>query len=366
MIIRSVTLYYTKMPLVSPFQTSYGLYKERESILIQLHDEEGRSGWGEVVAFSQPWYTEETIVTSSHMLIDYLIPAILHTPLSHPSDVRKLWQIKRNHMAKAGLEGALWDLYAKRTNQSLASALGGSKEEIEVGVVIGLDTLQVMLRHIEQYARDGYKRFKVKIKSDRDYEIISTIRREFPQLPLMVDANSAYTLQDIDKLKRLDEFGLLMIEQPLGAHDFLDHAELQQQIQTPICLDESIHTLEDARVAIQLGSCRIINVKAGRVGGLTEAIHIHHYCMQHNIPIWCGGMIETGISRAQNVALSTLPNFTIPGDISASSRHWEQDIITPQVTVRNGKVTVPKIPGIGYHINYKRLEQITMHTCCFT
>lgn len=364
--IQRVTLYYTNMNLVTPFQTSYGLYKERESILIQLHDEDGRSGWGEVVAFSQPWYTEETIQTASHMLTDYLIPAILRTPLAHPGDVQKLWHVKRNHMAKAGIEGALWDLYAQETNQSLKGALGGLKEEIEVGVVVGLNSLPMMLRHIEQYARDGYKRFKVKIKPDKDYEIVSGIRKEFPELPLMVDANSAYTLKDVDKLKRLDEFDLMMIEQPLDDHDFLDHATLQQQITTPICLDESIHTLEDARVAIRLGSCRIINIKAGRVGGLTEAIRIHNFCMEQQIPVWCGGMIETGISRAQNIALSTLPNFSIPGDISASVRFWEEDIIRPEVTVKNGKVTVSTLNGLGYEINQKRLDTITMHTRSFT
>ena len=240
-------------------------------------------------------------------------------------------------MAKAGIEGAVWDLYAKRQKKSLATLLGGTKAEIEVGVVIGLNTIPVMLKQIEKYAEEGYERFKVKIKPEHDYELLKEIRKEFPHIPLMADANSAYTLADTESLKRLDEFQLMMIEQPLADYDFLDHAQLQKKIETPICLDESIHSLEDARVAITLGSCQIVNIKPGRVGGLTESIQIHNYCMEHNIPVWCGGMVEMGISRAQNVALASLPNFTIPGDISASSRHWEKDIISPAVMLEGGK-----------------------------
>ena len=244
-------------------------------------------------------------------------------------------------MAKAGIEGAVWDLYAKCQKKSLATVLGGTKSEIEVGVVIGINTIPVMLKQIEKYAEEGYERFKVKIKPEHDYELLKEIRKEFPHIPLMADANSAYTLGDTE-LKRLDEFQLMMIEQPLADYDFLDHVELQKKIETPICLDESIHSLEDARVAITLGSCQIVNIKPGRVGGLTESVQIHNYCMEHNIPVWCGGMVEMGISRAQNVALASLPNFTIPGDISAS-RHWEQDIISPEVTLRAEKLWCRKV-----------------------
>ncbi|MGG2063817.1 o-succinylbenzoate synthase [Bacillus sp. S14(2024)] len=358
--ITKAILYVTEMPLVIPFAASYGTYEKRESIVIELIDEEGRNGWGEVVAFSEPWYTEETVITAFHMLQDFLLPVLFEHDISHPSDITSLFQhIKRNNMAKAGIEGALWDLYAKRENQSLAALLGGIKREIEVGVVIGLDTIPNMLKRIEAYAEEGYKRFKVKIKPDNDYAMLHEIRRAFPAIPLMVDANSAYTLDDMKQLQRLDEFDLMMIEQPLADNDFLDHARLQKQMETPICLDESIHCLEDARVAITLGSCRIINIKPGRVGGLTESICIHDYCQQHSVPVWCGGMVEMGISRAQNIALASLPNFTIPGDISASNRHWEQDIISPEVTLQNGKITIPAQAGFGYSINRARLEEIT-------
>ncbi|EOV9529039.1 o-succinylbenzoate synthase [Bacillus cytotoxicus] len=358
--INKATLYVTEMPLVIPFAASYGTYERRESIVIELEDTDGYIGFGEVVAFSEPWYTEETITTALHMLRDFLLPDLLKLEIMHPNEIPSLFQhIKRNHMAKAGIEGAVWDLYAKRHNQSLATLLGGTQPEIEVGVVVGLDTVPNMLKRIEMYAEEGYQRFKVKIKPELDYELLKEIRRVFPKIPLMADANSAYTLADIERLKRLDEFQLMMIEQPLADNDFLDHAKLQKQMETPICLDESIHSLEDARVAITLGSCRIMNIKPGRVGGLTESIQIHDYCRKHNIPVWCGGMVEMGISRAQNIALASLPNFTIPGDISASNRHWEKDIILPEVTLQNGKVIVPKATGLGYAVNRERLEEIT-------
>lgn len=358
--IKKATLYVTEMPLVIPFAASYGTYEKRESIVIELEDTDGYIGFGEVVAFSEPWYTEETVTTALHMLQDFLLPDLLKAEVTHPNEIPDLFQhIKRNRMVKAGIEGAVWDLYAKRQNKSLATLLGGTQREIEVGVVIGLDTISNMLKRIEMYAEEGYKRFKVKIKPERDYELLKEIRKAFPKIPLMADANSAYTLADTERLKRLDEFQLMMIEQPLADNDFLDHAKLQKQIETPICLDESIHSLEDARVAITLGSCRIINIKPGRVGGLTESIQIHDYCRDHGIPVWCGGMVEMGISRAQNIALASLPNFTIPGDISASSRHWERDIISPEVTLQEGKVLVPNGTGFGYDVNRERLEEIT-------
>ncbi|WIY60818.1 o-succinylbenzoate synthase [Bacillus arachidis] len=357
---KKVTLYITEMPLVVPFAASYGTYKKRESIVIELEDADGYIGFGEVVAFSEPWYTEETVITALHMLQDFLLPDLLKVEITHPNEIPGLFQhMKRNHMAKAGIEGAVWDLYARRQNKSLATLLGGTQPKIEVGVVVGIDTIPNMLKRIEMYAEEGYERFKVKIKPKLDYELLKEIRRAFPKIPLMADANSAYTLADAEQLKRLDEFQLMMIEQPLADNDFLDHAKLQQQIETPICLDESIHSLEDTRVAITLGSCRIVNIKPGRVGGLTESIQIHDYCQERGIPVWCGGMVEMGISRAQNIALASLPNFTIPGDISASSRHWKRDIILPEVILQDGKVFVPNEPGFGYEVNRERLEEIT-------
>ncbi|MCP8967583.1 o-succinylbenzoate synthase [Ectobacillus ponti] len=358
--VQQAMLYVTEMDLVVPFAASYGVYRKRESIVVELRDEDGRSGWGEVVAFSEPWYTEETVRTALHMLQDFLIPVLLQADISHPAEVPGLFShVKRNHMAKAGLEGAVWDLYAQWQEQSLAQSLGAARREIEVGVVIGLDEPMKMAAAIERYAADGYRRFKVKIKPENDYALLQTIRRAFPDLPLMADANSAYTLRDMKQLQRLDDFQLMMIEQPLADNDFLDHAVLQQAIRTPVCLDESIHTLEDARIALQLGSCRIINIKAGRVGGLTEAVRIHDYCREHGVPVWCGGMVEMGISRVQNVALAALPNFSIPGDISASSRHWQRDIIVPEVTLQNGKVRVPAGAGLGHAVDREQLKKIT-------
>ena len=234
-------------------------------------------------------------------------------------------------MAKSALEGAIWDLYAKEQNITLAQALGGKLTDIEVGISIGIqENISDLLSLISQYVQDGYKRIKLKIKPGWDVEIIRQVRQQFPDIPLMADANSAYTLQDINSLKELDNFNLMMIEQPLAHDDIIDHAQLQKHLNTPICLDESIHSEEDARKAIQLGSCRIINIKIGRVGGLTEARKIHNLCLSYNIPVWCGGMLESGIGRAHNIALTALPNFSLPGDTAASSRYWDQDIILPE------------------------------------
>ena len=265
-------------------------------------------------------------------------------------------------MAKAALEGAVWDLYAKRTHQTLASALGGDKKEIEVGISIGIQkSVEKLLSLIDGYVKEGYKRIKVKIKPGWDVDVIRAIRERFPDVPLMADANSAYSLEDAALLKQLDEFNLTMIEQPLASDDIIDHATLQKQLKTPICLDESIHSLEDARKAVELGSCGIINIKIGRVGGLTESKKIHDYCESKGIPVWCGGMLESGIGRAHNVAITTLSNFIMPGDTAGSERYWERDIIDPEVIVENGYITVPDEPGIGYEPNLERIEKFTVN-----
>ncbi|MFS1517503.1 o-succinylbenzoate synthase [Bacillus sp. SCS-151] len=359
--IHTITLHVTKMKLLSPFVSSLETVQNRESVLIEIKDREGFIGWGEVVAFSSPWYTEETIKTSLHMLEDFLIPKLFAESITHPSEVfGVLANVKRNRMAKAGLETAVWDLFAKRQNVSLASLLGGKKMSVDAGVVVGLDSTKNMLKTIERRLLEGYRRIKIKIAPDEDVEIIKEIKKEFPKIPLMVDANSAYNLADIDRLKALDEYELMMIEQPLASDDIIDHAKAQRVLKTPICLDESITSYDDARKAIELGSCQIMNVKIGRVGGLYEAIRIHDICKSNNIPVWCGGMLETGISRAHNIALASLENFSIPGDISASSRYWERDVIIPEVTVNRGQVDVPNNPGIGFDINYKFLEEITI------
>lgn len=356
--IKSVTLYHITQTLKSPFISSIGHVTDRDSILVEMTDVDGVSGWGEVVAFSTPWYTEETISTSFHLLKDILIPLVKTESIIHPDQLQSIFKhVKRNFMAKASLEGAVWDLFAKKQNQSLAHALGGEKTEIESGVVVGISSIPKMTEQISQYVEEGYKRFKVKISPHQDIELIEGIRRKFPNLPLMADANSSYSLKDIDRLKALDQFELMMIEQPLAADDIVDHAKLQQKLATPICLDESIVTSEDARKAIELGSCRVMNIKPGRVGGLTESKKIHDLCKNHHIPVWCGGMLETGISRAHNIALASLSNFTIPGDISSSSRYWDEDLVFPEIKTVNGKITVPSGNGIGFEVRRDVIEK---------
>lgn len=366
MLIQQIELFLIEQELKIPFKTSYGFYETRESIIVKITEQNGLTGFGEVVAFSEPWYTAETIKTSIHIMKDFLIPIILNQQFTHPRDVAKALSTFNGHpMAKAGLEGAFWDLYCKINSVSLSKALGGNKVEIPVGVVISINNPDKMLQQIEQYEKDGYKRFKVKVSKENDYEIISKIRDRFPSIPLMIDANSDYSLENLNQLKRLDKFQLLMIEQPFGERDFLEHAILQRELSTPICLDESIYTLEDVKIAHALKSCKIITVKPGRVSGLSASLEIHNYCVENDIPIWVGGMIETGISRIQNVALASLPGFTIPGDISASTRHWEKDIIIPEVKLENGKVKVPKEVGIGVQIDEERIRKLTKRTFNF-
>ncbi|MBD8068553.1 o-succinylbenzoate synthase [Bacillus sp. PS06] len=357
--IKKITLYLVEQTLKTPFVTSLERVETRESILVHLLDEEGYEGWGEVVAFSSPWYTEETVKTCWHMIEDFLAPLVLSNQITHPSECTLLFNgIKRNQMAKAGLETALWDLYSKRQDKSLSTLIGGTRNVIPSGVVVGIDDPNQMLATIEKHVLDGYQRVKIKIKPGKDIAIIRRIRERFPNLPLMVDANSSYSLDQIDDLKALDPYHLLMIEQPLASDDIIDHAKVQRELHTPICLDESIVTYEDARRAIEMGSCKVINIKVGRVGGLTEAIRIHNLCQEHGVPVWCGGMLEMGISRAVNIALASLANFTIPGDISASSRYWEEDITIPEVCVEEGYISVPTAPGIGFSINLNRISEV--------
>lgn len=361
--IRAITLHHIELQLKTPFTASYGSHTDRETILIEVEDDSGAIGWGECVALDTPYYTEETVQTAWHILEQFLIPRLLGQSIEHPDQVYDhISLVKRHQMAKAGLESAIWDLYGQMTGTALSQLLGGHKREVESGVAIGLQSsTKEMLQQIESFLAAGYQRFKVKIKPGMDIALIRTIREAYPDLPLMADANSAYTLQDIEHLQRFDEFGLLMIEQPLGADDYVDHAQLQQRLNTPICLDESLSSYDDVRRAIQLGSCRVVNIKPGRVGGLREGKRIHDLCAAHDIPVWCGGMLESGVGRAHNIALATLANFTIPGDISASSRYWHRDVIYPEVIVENGKIRVPTGPGIGYEIDRPFVESITRH-----
>ncbi|MFE6167957.1 o-succinylbenzoate synthase [Viridibacillus arvi] len=356
--IQEVCLHQLVMKLKEPFTTSFGTFQEREFFVVEMVDENGLSGFGESVAFASPWYSEETVKTNEHMMTDILIPLLLKGPIAHPNEVsERFGSIRRNNMAKSALEGAVWDLFAKRSSQTLANALGGEKKQIEVGISIGIQSsVKELLEIISNHVDEGYKRIKIKIKPGWDYDVLKEVRQHFPNLDMMADANSAYTLKDIELLKRLDELDLMMIEQPLAHDDIIDHAKLQAQLSTPICLDESIHSLEDARKAIELGSCKIINIKIGRVGGLTESLKIHNYCLEKGIPVWCGGMLESGIGRAHNIALTSLSQFVLPGDTASSDRYWEKDIIEPEVIVKNGMITIPDSPGIGYEINREVLE----------
>lgn len=350
-----------QMRLKNPFATSFGTFQDKQFWLIELIDEEGISGWGESVAFAVPWYTEETVKTNEHIMEDILLP-LMEGSIDHPNEVKERFsRIRRNNMAKAALEGAVWDLYAKKTNVPLASAIGGEKNQIDVGVSIGIQkSVDALLEVIQLRIDEGYKRIKIKIKPGWDIDVIHQVRRHFPDIPLMADANSAYTLNDLDHLKQLDDFGLLMIEQPLSHDDIVDHAKLQKVLDTPVCLDESISSTEDARKAIELGSCRTINIKIGRVGGLAESKAIHDVCQANGIAVWCGGMLEAGVGRAHNIALTALPGFTLPGDTSGSSRYWHEDIIEPEVTVDDGVIHIPSKPGIGFEVDRNKVKKFTL------
>ncbi len=360
--IQEVILRQLKMKLIAPFTTSFGTFEDKDFILVEVKNKDGVSGWAESVAFASPWYNEETIKTNWVMLEDFLIPLILEKEIQHPNEVSGLFsRIRKNNMAKSAIEGAIWDLYAKEKNQSLSSTLGGTNSQIDVGISIGIqDSVKDLLNRIETGLTDGYKRIKIKIQPGWDVDVMKEVRRVYPDVPIMADANSAYRLTDMNVLKELDQFDLMMIEQPLSSDDIVDHATLQAELATPICLDESIHSVEDARKALDLNSCKIINIKIGRVGGLSEAIKIHDLCAQRNIPVWCGGMLESGVGRAHNIALTTLNNFTMPGDTAASSNYWTQDIIEPEVTVDNGVIHVPNKAGIGFEVNEKMVEQLTV------
>lgn len=360
--IKQIKLRKLMMRLKNPFTTSFGTMQDKEFYITEVIDTDGNSGFGESVAFTSPWYSEETVKTNLHVMEDFLIKILQENEVHHPDDVSKLFEpIKRHNMAKSALEGAIWDLYAKRKNMSLAAVLGGEKQEIDVGISIGIQpTVKDLLNTVEHYVNEGYKRIKIKIKPGKDVDVLRAVRAQFPYTPIMADANSAYTLADIEHLKQLDDLNLTMIEQPLAHDDIVDHAKLQAVMKTPICLDESIHSLEDTRKAIELGSCKIINIKIGRVGGLTEAKRIHDYCLEQGIDVWCGGMLEAGVGRSHNIALTTLPGFTLPGDTAGSSRYWEKDIITPEITVDNGIIKVPNKPGIGYDIDEDALKAFTV------
>ena len=361
--VEAIEMRLVRLPLNEPFETSFGSIDSRLIFIVRLVAD-GLSGWGEIVAAEEPRYSYETVGTACHVIRDYLAPALMSRPLSNLKDLARRFTPFRGHnMAKAGLELAYMDLLAKTGGQSLSQLIGGTLSRIPVGVSLGIQpTLERLLERVDRYLSLGYQRIKLKIKPGWDVDVVREVRRHHPTIVLSVDANSAYTLEDQNHLKALDDFGLLMIEQPLDHDDLIDHAKLQTAIATPICLDESITSLRRAEHALALGSCRIINIKIGRVGGYSQALGIHDLCYSEGIPVWCGGMLESGIGRAHNIALASLPGFSLPGDISASSRYFKRDVITPEVYVdENGTVEVPRGPGLGFGIDLDYLMSNT-HT----
>ncbi len=352
-----------RMPLVHFFETSFGRTTERRMVLVEAVGE-GGSGWGEVTAGEEPFYNEEWTNSAWLILRDYAIPRVLNRELKGAEDVAPLNDHIRGHfMARGGLETAVWDLEARLNVKPLWQQIGGgARREIPCGVSIGIqDSIQQLIEKIDRELQNGYQRIKIKIKPGWDVEVVRLLREYFPTVPLMVDANSAYTLADADHLKALDQFHLMMIEQPLAHDEIIDHAALQSKLDTPICLDECIRSAHHAEQAIRLRACGMINIKLGRVGGFREAKRIHDVAQAAGIPVWCGGMLEAGIGRAHNIALSTLPNFTLPGDVSASRRYWRRDIITPAVeTTARGTIVIRDEPGFGYTLDREFLRQITV------
>ena len=362
--ITHVHLHHISLPYVHPFETSFGRELSREAILVAV-ESDGLTGWGECVAGSGPWYSYETVETAWHVLRDFLAPAVLGHEVSQPADVVACFSRVRGHaMARASLENAIWDLLGRAQGRSLAQMLGGVRPAVPVGVSVGIEpTVDELLAQVESYVAAGYARVKLKIKPGWDVQVVRAVRERWPDIALQVDANSAYTLADAARLAELDAFDLLLIEQPLHHDDMVDHAVLQRQLRTPICLDESIHSPEHARWALDIGACQIINIKVGRVGGFTAAQRIHDLCAERGVPVWCGGMLETNVGRAGNLALAALPNFTLPGDISASARYFHRDIAAPDFSLNaDSTITVPDAAGIGVQVLPERLAAASRRT----
>ncbi len=361
--IERIVLRQIRMPLVHFFETSFSRTYARDIVLVEVVSD-GLSGWGEVTAGENPFYNEEWTASIWPLLVNCAAPRVLHHPLASATEIfGRTAHIRGHFMARGGLEAAVWDLEARRAGIPLARHIGGgARTEIACGVSIGIhDSVEQLLNTIETEVNAGYQRIKIKIKPGWDIAVIREVRRVFPNIRLMADANSAYTLADAGRLKQLDEFNLMMIEQPLEHDDIIDHATLQKQLATPLCLDECIRTARHAEQAIAMHACGIINIKLGRVGGFREARRIHDIAQSNGIPVWCGGMLESGIGRAHNIALSTLPNFVLPGDVSASKRYWTRDIIVPPVEVSSqGTIAVPTAPGFGYHIDFDYLKSVTV------
>ena len=364
--IKSIELTEINLPLVHFFETSFGRTYERRIILVRVEDIDGAEGWGEVTCGETPGYSDEWTDSAWVTAEQILAPMVIGKEFESAADIWNAMKWARGHrMAKSGIETACWDLEAKKLGVPLWRHLGGVNQEIECGVSIGIqDSVPQLLEKIRVEVEAGYKRIKIKISPRWDYDVIKAVRKEFGDIPLMGDANSAYTLADIGLLKSLDEFNLMMLEQPLPYDDIIDHAKLQAQLRTPVCLDEPIKSPEDARKAIELKSGKIINLKNGRVGGHMQSKLVEKVCRENNIPVWCGGMLESGIGRAHNIAISTLAGYTMPGDVSASKRYWHEDVIDPGVEVSaNGTITAPEGPGIGFEVKREKIDKVAVRTC---
>ncbi|HEX4019662.1 MAG TPA: o-succinylbenzoate synthase [Acidobacteriaceae bacterium] len=352
------------MPLVRPFETSMERTTERRIILVEVQSE-GLTGWGECTVGEHPSYSEESTNTAWLVLTEELIPLLTQAEVTSSGACQKIFSgVRGNRMAKAALENAVWDLESQRKGVPLADLLGGTRAKISCGVSLGIQSsVDLLLDDIETELAAGYQRIKLKCKPGWDVKVFEAVRARWPNITLSCDANAAYRLKDIDHLKQFDEFNLLMIEQPLWYDDFYYHSILQRQLDTAICLDEPIRNRRDALAAIEMESCRIINIKLGRVGGFSEAIRVHNAAEERGVPVWCGGMLESGIGRSHNIALSSLPNFKLPGDVSASKRYWKEDIIEPEVTVSPlGEIVVPEIPGRGFAVRLDLIERLTVRS----
>jgi O-succinylbenzoate synthase len=364
-LIDTIELREINLPLIHFFETSFGRTTRRRIILVRVIGPHGAEGWGECTAGEGPFYSDEWTETAWATLNEFLAPMVVGRQVQDAAAVSDLMKSVRGHrMAKAAIETACWDLEAKRAGVPLWRHLGGIHEEIACGVSIGIqNSPEELLEKIDRELKAGYQRIKIKIKPGWDLDIVKQVRARFPEIRLMGDANSAYNLGDVDLFKKLDEFNLMMVEQPLAHDDMFDHAQLQKKIRTPVCLDESIKTPADAEHAIGLGACKIINVKLGRVGGHSQAKRVEAIARQSRIPVWCGGMLESGVGRAHNIAMATLAGFTLPGDVSASERYWHEDIIEPAVTVTpNGTIKAPEKPGIGFEVDRARIDRATVRS----
>ncbi|MCW5964638.1 MAG: o-succinylbenzoate synthase [Bryobacterales bacterium] len=359
--IDEIRLYLLRMPLVRFFETSFGRTTDRRILLVEVV-QDGISGWGEVTAGEHPFFNEEWTLSAWEIVKEYVAPRVLGKRLASAAEVAGLSKGIRGHnMARGGLETAVWDLEARLRNEPLWKRIGGgARPEIPCGVSIGIqDTVDDLLERIDTELKAGYRRIKLKIKPGWDIDVLRAVRKRFPDIQLTADANSAYTLKDTEHLKQVDEFGLVYVEQPLSHDDIIDHATLQQQLQTAICLDECIRSPRHAEQAIAMGACRVINIKLGRVGGFASALAIHDAARDANIPVWCGGMLEAGIGRAHNIAMASLPNFILPGDVSASKRYWARDIIAPEVVVNErGMIALPEGPGFGFAVDQQWINEL--------